>query len=114
MEHFLRECRPVYEPGRIHDPLWRAYVAALVPERDPWLTPCEVAPLLHLISHGVRRRIAAGQLAARRWGGRYYLRRSALTTRSAPALPYPRRGTRGSSALPLVAADSLRHDESTL
>jgi hypothetical protein len=79
LERFLRECRPVYDPGRIRDPAWRAFVAALPPERDSWLTPCEAAPLLHLTAHGVRRRIATGHLIARRWGGRYYLRRSALT-----------------------------------
>lgn len=79
LEHFLCECRPVYEPGCIRDPAWRAFVAALPPERDPWLTPCEAARLLHLTPHGVRRRIATGQLAACRWGGRFYLRRSALT-----------------------------------
>jgi hypothetical protein len=78
LERFLRECRPVYEPGRIRDPAWRAFVAALPPERDPWLTPCEAARLLRLTAHGIRRRIATGQLAARRWGGRYYLRRSTL------------------------------------
>jgi len=84
LERFLRECRPVYEPGRIRDPAWRAFVAGLPPERDPWLTPCEAARLLRLTPHGVRRRIASGHLAARRWGGRYYLRRSALSERSQP------------------------------
>lgn len=84
LARFLRECRPVYEPARIRDPHWRAFVAALPPERDPWLTPCEAAPLLHLTAHGVRRLIASGRLAARRWGGRYYLRHSALTSRAVP------------------------------
>lgn len=78
LEQFLRECRPVYAPGRIRDPAWRAFVAGLPPERDPWLTPCEAAPLLGCTAHGVRKRIASGRLAARRWGGRYYIRRSAL------------------------------------
>ena len=87
LERFLRECRPVYEPRRIRDQLWRAFVSALPPERDPWLTPCEAAPLLHLTAHGVRRRITTGQLAARRWGGRYYLRRSALEPRPTPPRP---------------------------
>jgi hypothetical protein len=87
LERFLRECRPVYEPRRIRDPMWRAFVAALPPERDPWLTPCEAAPLLRLTAHGVRKRIASGQLAARRWGGRHYIRRSALAPRSDPPQP---------------------------
>ncbi len=78
LEDFLRECRPVYEPGRIRDPAWRAFVAALPPERDPWLTPCEAAPLIGCTAHGVRKRIASGRLVARRWGGRYYLQRSAI------------------------------------
>ena len=90
LERFLRECRPVYEPGRIRDPAWRAFVAALPPERDPWLTPCEAAPLLRMTPHGIRRRIAAGHLAARRWGGRYYLRRSALGPLAAPIARCPR------------------------
>jgi excisionase family DNA binding protein len=96
LERFLRECRPVYEPRRIRDPRWRAFVAALPPARDPWLTPCEAAPLLRLTAHGVRRRIATGHLAARRWGGRYYLRRSALDPLAIPTATCPQR----SSAVP--------------
>ena len=99
LARFLRACRPIYESGRIRDPYWRAFVAALPPERDPWLTPCEAAPLLRLTPHGVRRLIATGGLAARRWGGRYYLRRSALAPRVASsragqacAGPRPARG----------------------
>src|SRR6185503_1177043 len=65
LARFLRDCRPVYDPARIRDPHWRALVAALPPERDPWLTPCEAAPLLRLTAHGVRRRIATGHLATR-------------------------------------------------
>ncbi len=84
LAHFLSECRPVYESGRIRNPDWRAFVAALPPERDPWLTPCEAAPLIGCTAHGVRKLIASGRLDARRWGGRYYIRRSALTSRSAP------------------------------
>ena len=83
LARFLRACRPIYEPVRIRDPRWCAFVAALPPERDPWLTPCEAAPLLRLTPHGVRKLIASGRLAAHRWGGRYYLRRSALTPRPA-------------------------------
>ena len=85
LARFLSACRPVYDPARIRDPHWRAFVAALPPERDPWLTPCEAAPLLRLTAHGVRRLIATGRLAARRWGGRYYLRRSALAPRAVPS-----------------------------
>ncbi len=81
LARFLSACRPVYEFARIRDPYWRAFVAALPPERDPWLTPCEAAPLLGCTAHGVRRLIATGRLAARRWGGRYYLRRSVLAPR---------------------------------
>lgn len=87
---FLRECRPVYEPARIRDPALRAFVATLPPERDLWLTPCEAARLLNLTPHGVRRRIATGHLVARRWGGRYYLRRSALGPLAAAATRCPR------------------------
>lgn len=83
LERFLRECRPVYAPARIRDPAWRA-VAALPPERDPWLTPCEAARLAGCTAHHLRRLIAAGRLPARRWGGRYYLRRSALATLGPP------------------------------
>jgi excisionase family DNA binding protein len=82
---FLRECRPIYDPGRIRDPAWRAFVAALPPERDPWLTPCEAARLLNVTPHGIRKRIATGRLAACRWGGRYYLRRSALAPHPQPS-----------------------------
>jgi hypothetical protein len=89
LEHFLRECRPVYAPWRFRDPAWRAFAAALPPERDPWLTPCEAARLLHLTPHGVQRRIASGQLVARRWDGRYYIRRSALNPRPAAIAPCP-------------------------
>ena len=89
LARFLRACRPVYESGRIRDPYWTAFVAALPPERDPWLTPCEAAPLLRLTPHGVRKLIASGQLAARRWGGRYYLRRSALAPRAVDHRPDP-------------------------
>jgi len=84
LEGFLRECRPVYEPGRIRDPAWRAFVAALPPERDPWLTPCEAAPLIGCTAHGVRKLIASGRLVARRWGGRYYLQRGALPSPTPP------------------------------
>lgn len=63
---FLRDCRLAYDPARIRDPYWRAFVAALPPERDPWLTPCEAAPLLGCTVHGVRRLIVTGRLAARR------------------------------------------------
>jgi len=97
LEQFLRECRPVYAPGRIRDPAWRAFVAGLPPERDPWLTPCEAARLLSLTPHGIRRRIATGHLVARRWGGRYYLRRRALGPLAARAARCPR--------LPSAAAD---------
>jgi len=52
LARFLSACRPVYEFARIRDPYWRAFVAALPPERDPWLTPCEAAPLLGCTAHG--------------------------------------------------------------
>ncbi|MFN8541813.1 MAG: helix-turn-helix domain-containing protein [Thermomicrobiales bacterium] len=111
LARFLAECRPVYESGRIRDAYWRAFVAALPPERDPWLTPSEAAPLLRLTPHGVRKLIASGRLAARRWGGRYYLRRSALAPRvvssragQACAGPRPARG----APLPAGVADCPR------
>lgn len=87
LERFLRECRPVYEPARIRDPTWRAFVRGLPPERDPWLAPCEAAPLLRRTAHGVRKLIATKRLEARRWGGRYYIRRSALGRTQSPTKP---------------------------
>ena len=111
----LSACRPVYDPARIRDPYWRAFVAALPPERDPWLTPCEAAPLLRLTAHGVRRLIATGRRAARRWGGRYYLRRSALAPRVVSSRagqsregPCPARG----ASLPAGVAACPRRSES--
>jgi hypothetical protein len=116
LEHFLRECHPVYSPGRIRHPAWRAFVDALPPERDPWLTPCEAAPCIGCTAHGVPRRIATGHLVARRWGGRYYLRRSVLAAHPAQrrfAPPRPQPGAQGCRTLPRAAVGYLRDGKST-
>lgn len=78
LTRFLRDCRPAYDPARIRDPYWRAFVAALPPERDPWLTPVRPRRSSAIQLHGIQRLIATGRLVARRWGGRYSLRRSAI------------------------------------
>jgi len=96
LTRFLRDCRPAYDPARIRDPYWRAFVAALPPERDPWLTPGEAAPLL---GHTAARHPAADRDGSAR---RPPLGRALLPPpqRNRPVPCIPLGGQRRSVALP--------------
>lgn len=73
---FLATYRWLYDPGRIADPGWRAFVAALPPER--YLTVGEAARRLCYEAGSVNQLIARGDLPARKRGANWRVPESAL------------------------------------
>lgn len=67
--HFLTTYRWRYDPDRIADPGWRAFVAALPPER--YLTVGEAARRLCYEPGSVNQLIARGDLEAYKWGANW-------------------------------------------
>ena len=73
---FLATYRWLYDPDRIADPGWRAFVAALPPER--YLTVGEAALRLCYEGGSVNQLIARGDLEAHKWGANWRIPESAL------------------------------------
>lgn len=75
---FLATYRWLYDPGRIADPGWRAFVAALPPER--YLTAGEAARRLCYEVGSIDQLIVRGDLAACKRGPNWRIPESALRT----------------------------------
>lgn len=73
---FLATYRWLYDPDRIADPGWRAFVAALPPER--YLTVGQAARRLCYEVGSVNQLIARGDLPAHKWGPNWRIPESAL------------------------------------
>jgi len=98
LEDFLRDYRWLYDPARIVDRGWAAFVAAL--PGAGYVGTAEAARLLPYTRGGIVQLIARGDLAAERWGSGWRIPVAAIRAFTPPPFGY---GARVSGASDVAA-----------
>lgn len=86
LEAFLREYRWLYDPARIRDRGWRAFVASLPPA--PFVGVREAARLLPYTIGGISQMIRKGDLPAEKWGPNWRIPLAAIHAFVPPPFGY--------------------------